>query len=339
MKYKEIEKIEVRSGKIYPTNKGLFIAKKINDEGVIIRFNPNTNKWEHLYVINYNNVYEWCITKDFLIISFENETTTFYTLNKEKVLELDKQLSFTFIQENDLYIYMKSDGNLYRFNKVKLTIEYFPLATKNLQLFCLLQDNLIFRFRGDQLFLYKNSISTIELSWQLDLDSLFPNQEDITIKSVKEYQGSLIVATSVATLRLSAEDGSVIWINNGYVRTIEIVGNTGYICTGLSLLKINLDNGEESGYGWEQNRLPDFTYKGQEYYPAGHEVVYHDGLLWYSVCSSGESFLIAINPENGNYEWIHHVDTNDQTDAPQFYEDKMFLWDTGNMLHIYEKEK
>ena len=188
-------------------------------------------------------------------------------------------------------------------------------------------------------YIYIYSVFDFSFIKEFNLNVLFPTQENVRISQIKEYQGSLIVVTSVATLRLSAEDGSVIWINEGYARTIEIVGNTGYVCTSICLLKINLDTGEESGYGWEKNRLPDFTYEGQEHWPVGHEVVYHDGLLWYSVYDSGESFLIAINPDNGNYEWIHRVDTYEKTDAPQFYEDKMFLWDTGNVLHIYEKEK
>ncbi|WP_455592189.1 hypothetical protein [Bacteroides sp.] len=338
MKYREVKKIKTRSG-ISITNYGLFLIKEEKNKKELIQINAHDNKCKKDNFIDINEIYRLSFTKDYFIVSFKNGTTVFYTPDKRTILEIKNQLHFAFVEEDKAYIYIKNRETIYRFDKKQYKIDIFNVVKKDFLLSCLFGNNLIFRFRGDQLFLYKNSVSNIELSWQLDLNSLFPNQEDITIKSVKEYQGSLIVATSVATLRLSAEDGSVIWINNGYVRTIEIVGNTGYICTGLSLLKINLDNGEESGYGWKQNRLPDFTYKGQEYYPAGHEVVYHDGLLWYSVCSSGESFLIAINPDNGNYEWIHHVDTNDQTDAPQFYEDKMFLYDTGNTLHIYEKEK
>lgn len=337
MEYKEVKKIKI-SGGISITDMGLFIIKVENEKKEIIQIDINGNECVKYDFINMSEVYRLHFMKELLMVSFKNGTTTFYRYNKQKVCELNKQLYFLFVKEDDIYIYIENDGDLYRFDKVKLNMEYYPLASEDFQLFCLFQNNLIFRHKGDQLFLYKNNISTVELSWHLDVASLFPNQEDVTIKAVKEYQNSLIIVTSVATLRLSADDGSVIWINNGYARTLEIVGNTGYICTGLSLLKINLDNGEESGYGWEQNRLPDFSYKGQEYSPAGHEVVYHDGLLWYSVCSSGESFLLAINPNNGNYEWIHHVDTNDQTDSPQFYKDRMFLWDTGNILHIYEKE-
>lgn len=233
---------------------------------------------------------------------------------------------------------METKEMLHRFNKWLHIIDSFPIIDKYTLLSCVFDDNIVFRKKEGQIFLYKNHPDAIQLVWQLDVTSLFPDQEDVSISEIKEYQGSLIVLSSVATLRLSAEDGSIIWINNGYAHTLEIVGNIGYVCTGLSLLKINLDNGEESGYGWERHELPNFIYNEKNFWPIGHRVVYHEGLLWYSVYSSGHSFLLAINPENGNYEWIHHVDTYEKIDAPQFYEDKMFLRDTGNVLHIYEKE-
>lgn len=190
---------------------------------------------------------------------------------------------------------------------------------------------------GDSLYtyIYNRGLAFI---WTCNISAFYSDKEEVKISEVKKYNGSIIVVTTAGVLRLSAEDGSVIWKADGYARTMEIVDNIGYVCTGLSLLRINLDTGEESGYGWENHRLPDFTYKGKNYWPIGHKVVFHDGLLWYSVYSSGDSFLIAINPQNGNYEWIHYVDTNEKTDAPQFDEDKMFLWDTGNILHVYEKE-
>lgn len=144
---------------------------------------------------------------------------------------------------------METKEMIYRFNKWLHIIDSFPMIDKYTLLSCVFDDNIVFRKKGGQVFLYKNHPDAIQLVWQLDVASLFPDQEDVRISEIKEYQGFLIVLTSVATLRLSAKDGSIIWINNGYAHTLEIVGNIGYVCTGLSLLKINLDNGEESGYG------------------------------------------------------------------------------------------
>lgn len=212
----------------------------------------------------------------------------------------------------------------------------------NYPLFFLDKENIVcqhdkfndFNFNIIELFNLGNN----NIVWTLDVKPLFPNQEEVKMYEVKEYQNSLIVLTSAGTLRLSPKDGSVIWKTSSYACMMEIVNNVGYVCTSGSLYKINLDTGEESGYGREYDKVPDFIYEGKNYWSDPYRVVYHDGLLWCSVYSSGHSFLLAINPDNGNYEWIHHVDTNEQTDAPQFYKDRMFIRDTGNILHIYEKE-
>ncbi|MDR2127058.1 MAG: PQQ-binding-like beta-propeller repeat protein [Prevotellaceae bacterium] len=180
--------------------------------------------------------------------------------------------------------------------------------------------------------------------WQQDLKEILKyqyNKKDVygQIKQVKQYKDSLIAVSDGGVVKLQIETGEILWKSKTYARTMEIIGNIGYVCTNHSLYKINLETGEISGYGWEYHRLPDFEYNGKKYWAVGHEVIYHDGLLWYSVYSSGHSFLLAINPSNGNYEWIHHVETNEKTASPQFHENKMFLLDTGSTLHIYEKEK
>ena len=126
-------------------------------------------------------------------------------------------------------------------------------------------------------------------------------------------------------------------VNSG-ARTMEIVGNLGYVCTGLSLYWVNLDTGEKYGYGRKYDRLPDFEYNGETYWPAGYKVVYHKGLLWYRVYSSGESFILAIDPETGEYKWIHKVETYEKVMDIKFYDDKMFVTDTDNNLFIYEEE-
>ena len=180
--------------------------------------------------------------------------------------------------------------------------------------------------------------------WQRDLSEYFNyhnNGKDISgqIKQVKKYNESIIVVSDGGIVSLSIHNGEIEWILKTYASTMEIVGHVGYVCTGLSLYKINLDNGEMSGYGWENNRLPDFEWSGKYFWPAGYEVVYNEGLLWYSVYISGHSFLLAINPHDGHYEWIHQVETTEKTDSPKFHENRMFLHDTGGVLHIYEKNK
>ena len=137
---------------------------------------------------------------------------------------------------------------------------------------------------------------------------------------------------------LSQKDGSLIWKSDYYARTMEIVENLGYVCTGLSLYWVNLNNGEKYGYGRKYDRLPDFEYNGETYWPAGYRVVYHKELLWYEVFISGYAFILAIDPETGEYKWIHKVETYERVMDIKFYDDKMFLLDSGNTLFIYEEK-
>lgn len=335
--YKESSKISKINGSVFNGNKiythGLVAGtlQEFSLQGEVLWESVEVGVWDY-------NVYE-----DNIIFNLQkkngvaNDTYIYNKVSKKNWFH--EKIVLSNISDDNYYknniLYSFENGRVFLLNLSNGEIDMeISFNSKGIPL--LITKALLVEKKKTSVFIY--SILDFSFMWELDIISLFPNQEEVKIREVKEYNGSIIVVTTAGVLRLSAEDGSVIWKADGYARTMEIVDNIGYVCTGLSLLRINLDTGEESGYGWENHRLPDFTYKGKNYWPIGHKVVFHDGLLWYSVYSSGDSFLIAINPQNGNYEWIHYVDTNEKTDAPQFYGDKMFLRDTGNVLHIYEKE-
>ena len=180
--------------------------------------------------------------------------------------------------------------------------------------------------------------SDYSLLRQQDIQDFFPGKEELSILEIYSYKDTFIIIARVGIVCLSQKDGSLIWKCNYYARTMEIVGHYGYVCTSLSFYRVDLDNGEKYGYGRKYDRLPDFEYNGKNYWPAGHRVVYHKGLLWYIVYSSGESFIIAIDPETANYQWIHKVETYEKVMDIKFYDDKMFVTDTGYNLFIYEEE-
>lgn len=313
---------------------------------------------KYLFVLENNNsspIFVYDIDKNELIKTVgQNHGSGMFSLDDYIVDERYRGIAVRTLMEVDLFknkpYYYAEDNNKYIIARKfvgEFVIQYILINKESLTVIKTLNIEgsiLIFNSNGmiisrtkDELYIYKYD-NDLTFIWKCNISTFYPNQEEVKMYEVKEYQNSLIVLTSAGVLRLSAKEGSVIWKTFRYANTIEIVGNIGYICSGLALYKVNLDTGEESGYGWEYERLPDFIYNEKIFWPMGHRVIYHEGLLWYSVYSSGHSFLLAINPENGNYEWIHHVDTYEKTEAPQFYEDKMFLWDTGNTLHIYEKE-
>ena len=180
--------------------------------------------------------------------------------------------------------------------------------------------------------------SDYSLVRQQDIQDFFPGEEDLSILEIYSYKDTFIIIARVGIVCLSQKDGSLIWKCDHYARTMEIVGHYGYVCTSLSFYRVDLDTGEFYNYNRKYSRLPDFEYNGKNHWPSGHRVVYHKGLLWYIVYSSGESFIIAIDPETANYQWIHKVETYEKVMDIKFYDDKMFVTDTGYNLFIYEEE-
>lgn len=181
----------------------------------------------------------------------------------------------------------------------------------------------------------KNDLS---LLWQQNIQDFFPGEEDLSILEIYSYKDTFIIIARVGIVCLSQKDGSLIWKCDYYARTMEIVGHYGYVCTSLSFYRVDLDTGEKYGYGRKYDRLPDFEYNGKNHWPSGHRVVYHKGLLWYEVFISGYAFILAIDPETGKYKWIHKVETYEKVMDIKFYDDKMFVTDTGYNLFIYEEE-
>ena len=192
--------------------------------------------------------------------------------------------------------------------------------------------------RYDDIYIYIYVKNNYSLLRQQNIQDFFPKEEEFRIYEIYPYKDTFIVVTRTGIVCLSQKEGSLIWKVNSGARTMEIVGNLGYVCTGLSLYWVNLDNGEKYGYGRKYDRLPDFEYNGETYWPAGYRVVYHKGLLWYEVFISGYAFILAIDPETGKYKWIHKVETYERVMDIKFYDDKMFLLDSGNTLFIYEEK-
>ena len=182
----------------------------------------------------------------------------------------------------------------------------------------------------------KNNLS---LLWQQNIQDFFPGEEELSILEIYSYKDTFIIIARVGIVCLSQKDGSLIWKCDHYARTMEIVGHYGYVCTSLSFYRVDLDTGEKYGYGRKYDRLPDFEYNGENHWPSGHRVVYHKGLLWYDVHTSKHPFIIAIDPETGNYQWIHEITSSNQyIENIKFYDNRMFVTDTDYNLFIYEEE-
>jgi len=287
-----------------------------------------------------SNVYDYYANEEVIIFNLKTTEGIFDILIYDR-----KTKKIIFKGEIELYLFSPRfyDKNiLYNINKNRvLTFDILKggiLQEKEISLkgiTAFFTYDYIVRYDDIYIYIYvKNDYSLLR---QQNIQDFFP-EEEIEIYSVHPYKNTFIVIAKMGIVCISQKDGSLIWKCDHYARTMEIVGNLGYVCTGLSLYWVNLDNGEKYGYGRKYDRLPDFEYNGETYWPAGHRVVYHKGLLWYEVFISGYAFILAIDPETGEYKWIHKVETYERVMDIKFYDDKMFLLDSGNTLFIYEEE-
>ena len=288
-----------------------------------------------------SNVYDYYANEEVIIFNLKTTEGIFDILIYDR-----KTKKIIFKGEIELYLFSPRfyDKNiLYNINKNRvLTFDILKggiLQEKEMSLkgiTAFFTYDYIIRYDDIYIYIYvKNNYSLLR---QQNIQDFFP-KEEIEIYSVHPYKNTFIVIAKMGIVCISQKDGSLIWKSDYYARTMEIVDHYGYVCTSLSFYRIDLDTGECFFYNREYARLPDFEYNGETYYPSGHKVVYHNGLLWYDVYSSKHPFIIAIDPETATYQWIYEIkDTYEDIEEIRFYDNKMFVTDTGNNLFIYEEK-
>ena len=297
---------------------------------------------EVLWESEESNVYSYHVNKEVIIFNLKTAEGTFKDIliydRKTKKLITKKNINLL------LYIDERFEGNiLYNIDNDNVIVfdilEGKVLSEKNTSIkgiTAFLTDEYIVNYSNTYTYIYvKNDFS---LLWQQNIQDFFP-EEEIEIYSVHPYKNTFIVIAKMGIVCLSQKDGSLIWKCDHYARTMEIVGHYGYVCTSLSFYRVDLDTGEFYNYNRKYSRLPDFEYNGENHWPSGHKVVYHKGLLWYDVHTSKHPFIIAIDPETATYQWIYEIkDTYEDIEEIRFYDNKMFVTDTGNNLFIYEEK-
>lgn len=298
---------------------------------------------EVLWESEESNVYSYHVNKEVIIFNLKTAEGTFKDIliydRKTKKLITKKNINLL------LYIDERFEGNiLYNIDNDNVIVfdilEGKVLSEKNTSIkgiTAFLTDEYIVNYSNTYTYIYvKNDFS---LLWQQNIQDFFPKEEEIEIYSVHPYKNTFIVIAKMGIVCLSQKDGSLIWKCDHYARTMEIVDHYGYVCTSLSFYRVDLDTGEFYNYNRKYSRLPDFEYNGENHWPSGHRVVYHKGLLWYDVHTSKHPFIIAIDPETATYQWIYQIkDTYEDIEEIRFYDNKMFVTDTGNNLFIYEEK-
>ena len=336
--YRQIEKWEnifsyfYIDGKIYVKTEENCILKELSLTGEVLWESEETE-------IRYNYV-----NNDVIIFNLESLEDK-YTYDRTFIYDRRKK-TLIFKGKIELILFSKKcfDGNILYSNTNENIIIFDILKGEILKkidkptigVTLLVTEKYVVKKYDPYIYIYVKS--DYSLLRQQNIQDFFPDKEELCIYEIYSYRDTFIIIAGIGIVCISQKDGHLLWRLNKGAFTMEIVGNLGYVCTGLSLYWVNLDTGEKHGYGRKYDRLPDFEYNGETHWPSGHRVVYHKGLLWYRVYSSGESFILAIDPETGEYKWIHKVETYEKVMDIKFYDDKMFLLDSGNTLFIYEEE-
>ena len=335
--YRQIEKWEnifsyfYIDGKIYVKTEENCILKELSLTGEVL--------WES----EETEVRYYYVNNDVIIFNLESledkytyDRTFIYDRRRKTLIfrgEIELNISYIFFNKNILN--SNTNENIIVFDILKGKI-LKKIDKPTIGVTLLMTEEYVVKKYDPYIYIYVKS--DYSLLRQQNIQDFFPGEEELSILEIYSYKDTFIIIARVGIVCLSQKDGSLIWKCDHYARTMEIVGHYGYVCTSLSFYRVDLDTGEKYGYGRKYDRLPDFEYNGKNHWPAGHRVVYHKGLLWYIVYSSGESFIIALDPETANYQWIHKVDTYEKVMDIKFYDDKMFVTDTGYNLFIYEEE-
>ena len=335
--YREIEKWEnifsyfYIDGKIYVKTEENCILKELSLTGEVLWESEET-KVRYYYVNNDVIIFNLESLED----KYTYNRTFIYDRRKKTLIfrgEIELNISYIFFNKNILN--SNTNENIIVFDILKGKI-LNKIDKPTIGVTLLMTEEYVVKKYDPYIYIYVKS--DYSLLRQQNIQDLFPGEEDLSILEIYSYKDTFIIIARVGIVCLSQKDGSLIWKCDHYALTMEIVGHYGYVCTSLSFYRVDLDTGEFYNYNRKYSRLPDFEYNGENHWPSGHRVVYHKGLLWYRVYSSGDSFIVAIDPDTANYQWIHKVDTYEKVNDIKFYDDKMFGTDTGYNLFIYEEE-
>ena len=335
--YRQIEKWEnifsyfYIDGKIYVKTEENCILKELSLTGEVLWESEET-KVRYYYVNNDVIIFNLESLED----KYTYNRTFIYDRRKKTLIfrgEIELNISYIFLVKNILN--SNTNENIIVFDILKGKI-LNKIDKPTIGVTLLMTEEYVVKKYDPYIYIYVKS--DYSLLRQQNIQDFFPGEEELSILEIYSYKDTFIIIARVGIVCLSQKDGSLIWKCDHYALTMEIVGHYGYVCTSLSFYRVDLDTGEFYNYNRKYSRLPDFEYNGENHWPSGHRVVYHKGLLWYRVYSSGDSFIVAIDPDTANYQWIHKVDTYEKVNDIKFYDDKMFVTDTGYNLFIYEEE-
>jgi hypothetical protein len=181
-------------------------------------------------------------------------------------------------------------------------------------------------------------ISNHHSVWQLDIPSFSkkPIESKVGIDSVyindKKDQIYVLFGSRVICLKFS---GEIFWTVDLEFRPtrMHINGDIGYIITSGKMVKIDLLTGQVIF----SRKMEDIEWAGQKLVFQGSQLEFFKNLLWCPVQTSGHNFICAVDPESGETKWIHNINAPHFINLPKFYNDKMYVLDTGGNLYFFSQ--
>ena len=191
-------------------------------------------------------------------------------------------------------------------------------------------------------FIYNYSKTDFSLLWQKDLSKLTQytewdgTEEEGKIREVYHYKDSVIVLTQMFILRIDLQTGDIIYslqLPAGLME-LSIVGDKAYGCYGYHYMEVDIEKGKLLKF----IRIENAVYQGKEYNAIMDSPKFHEGYVFHGVRLEGGYYAIsALDAQTGKRMWIDLLGTY-MVEKIEFYENKMFVSDSGGSLYIYEKE-
>ncbi|MCX2682005.1 hypothetical protein OOZ15_18785 [Galbibacter sp. EGI 63066] len=157
------------------------------------------------------------------------------------------------------------------------------------------------------------------------------------IREVYGYKDSIIVLTQLFIFRIDIQTGKILCqqkLPAGFI-VLSIHKNKAYSCYGYHFIEIDLETLEVLNF----HRIEYEDYDGKQHFTIMNHPIFDAGLIYHAFRLEGGLHCIgAIRPETGKRIWMHPVGGYDINNIA-FYDNKMFVLDSGGTLHIYEKEE
>ena len=336
------KKIEIKEGiyGLYINEKYFIYTEESSNGRIIVKDNSN--------IIIFSSMQNWinrfCLVGDNLCYSsYDEDFTRIQKLTENKTIILDVLLSDITpdtpnIYDNLYYNLSEIDNNcIYdlvigkEVGKCKNEIKGFiKLNTED------------YILTKKETFIYNYSKTDFSLLWQKDLSKLTQytewdgTEEEGKIREVYEYQDSVIVLTQMFILRIDLQTGDIIYslqLPAGLME-LSIVGDKAYGCYGYHYMEVDIEKGRLLKF----IRIENAVYQGKEYNAIMDSPKFHEGYVFHGVRLEGGYYAIsALDAQTGKRMWIDLLSTY-MVEKIEFYENKMFVSDSGGSLYIYEKE-